>query len=120
MRVLGPQQHEPTGAHRHELPVSLKPGEIAVRVVRPGRQGVQRRVADLLDAIVGGMTQAEIEPDRATAIRRAVVEAGEHDVVLLAGKGHETYQIVGTDSLPFDDVEVLREAARALGGEAAS
>jgi UDP-N-acetylmuramoyl-L-alanyl-D-glutamate--2,6-diaminopimelate ligase len=48
--------------------------------------------------------------DRRAAITRAIDEAQPGDVVLVAGKGHETYQIVGTQTLPFDDVQVAREA----------
>ena len=44
-------------------------------------------------------------------LTRAIAEAGAGDVVLLAGKGHEQGQIVGTQILPFDDVQVARECA---------
>jgi len=47
--------------------------------------------------------------DRREAIRRAVNLAHPGDVVLLAGKGHETYQIVGHEFVPYSDAEVLRE-----------
>jgi UDP-N-acetylmuramoyl-L-alanyl-D-glutamate--2,6-diaminopimelate ligase len=50
------------------------------------------------------------ECDRASAIRRTIAEAAAGDVVVIAGKGHETYQIIGTERRPFDDVEVVREA----------
>lgn len=50
-------------------------------------------------------------PDRAQAIAHAIAAARAGDTVLLAGKGHETYQIVGRDKRPFDD---RREAAQAL------
>ena len=46
---------------------------------------------------------------RKAAIARALGEAREHDVVLLAGKGHETYQIVGETKLPFDEKIIVRE-----------
>jgi UDP-N-acetylmuramyl tripeptide synthase len=49
-------------------------------------------------------------PDRKTAIRSALGWAVGGDVVVIAGKGHETYQIVGPDVLPFDDREVARAA----------
>jgi UDP-N-acetylmuramyl-tripeptide synthetase len=48
--------------------------------------------------------------DRREAIYQAVNEAGEGDVVLIAGKGHETYQIIGARTIHFDDREVAREA----------
>ncbi len=48
--------------------------------------------------------------DRAAAIRHAVIGAGEGDVVLVAGKGHEDYQLEGEHRLPFSDAEQVREA----------
>jgi UDP-N-acetylmuramoyl-L-alanyl-D-glutamate--2,6-diaminopimelate ligase len=54
----------------------------------------------------------EIELDRARAIERAVLEARPGDSVLLAGKGHEPYQLIGAETRPFDD---RVEARRALG-----
>lgn len=59
----------------------------------------------IIDAIVAGMMQAEVEADRAVAIERAIREAEVSDVVLLAGKGHETYQEVSGVRHHFSDVE---------------
>jgi UDP-N-acetylmuramoyl-L-alanyl-D-glutamate--2,6-diaminopimelate ligase len=64
----------------------------------------------IVNEILAGMTHAEVEIDRAAAIRRAVAEAGENDVILLAGKGHEPYQDMGGVRLPFSDVEQARAA----------
>jgi UDP-N-acetylmuramoyl-L-alanyl-D-glutamate--2,6-diaminopimelate ligase len=50
--------------------------------------------------------------DRREAIARALRTASPNDVILLAGKGHETYQIRGTARLPFDEREIVRELAR--------
>jgi UDP-N-acetylmuramoyl-L-alanyl-D-glutamate--2,6-diaminopimelate ligase len=63
--------------------------------------------------------QYEVELDRARAIERAVLRAKPGDVVLIAGKGHEPYQLIGARSLPFDDrVEArLALSARRASGE---
>jgi len=70
----------------------------------------------IADAILPGLREAKaqyrVELDRATAIEQAVVEARPGDVILIAGKGHEPYQIIGTVKRPFDDRE---QARRALG-----
>ena len=57
--------------------------------------------------------------DRREAIHQAIFEAGSHDLVLIAGKGHEDYQILGRETFHFDDKEVAREALaqRAGSGE---
>lgn len=66
---------------------------------------------DIISQIVSGMPQAPlIEPDRALAIMSAIWGAGANDVVLLAGKGHETYQETGGVRAPFDDREWARFA----------
>lgn len=54
--------------------------------------------------------------DRKEAIRKAIEEAAPGDLVLIAGKGHETTQIIGTQVLPFDDREVAREILRQGAG----
>ncbi len=50
--------------------------------------------------------------DRKGAIRKAIEEAGSGDIILIAGKGHETTQTIGTQVLPFDDREVARKILR--------
>jgi UDP-N-acetylmuramoyl-L-alanyl-D-glutamate--2,6-diaminopimelate ligase len=68
----------------------------------------------IIDAIVPGLQAAaadyEIEIERAVAIEKAILSARAGDVVLLAGKGHEDYQIVGTEKHHFDDREQARRA----------
>jgi UDP-N-acetylmuramoyl-L-alanyl-D-glutamate--2,6-diaminopimelate ligase len=66
------------------------------------------------DVAAGARTGFEIEPDRASAIATALKTAGTEDIVLIAGKGHEAYQEVGAQRLPFDDAKVAREALRRL------
>jgi len=56
-----------------------------------------------------------VEPDRAAAIARALKEAREGDIVILAGKGHETYQILKDRTIPFDDRAVAREVLKSYG-----
>jgi len=56
-----------------------------------------------------------VEPDRRAAIATAIGEAAQGDVVVIAGKGHEKVQVTREGSVPFDDVEVARDALRALG-----
>lgn len=58
-----------------------------------------------------------VEADRAAAIALALRAAGEGDTVLIAGKGHEDYQIIGTEKRDFDDRVVAREVLAALAGE---
>jgi len=65
----------------------------------------------IIDDIEAGMRESNHEriTDRLAAIQRAIDLAEEGDIVLLAGKGHETYQIRGTTSYPFDEKEIVRD-----------
>jgi UDP-N-acetylmuramoyl-L-alanyl-D-glutamate--2,6-diaminopimelate ligase len=67
----------------------------------------------IIDDIEAGMKAKNHEriTDRHDAIARALTIAGPDDVVVLAGKGHETYQIRGTIAYPFDEREIVRELA---------
>ncbi|MDB5300131.1 MAG: murE [Phycisphaerales bacterium] len=70
----------------------------------------------ILDEIAAGFSgtgrgKVSIEMDRRSAIERIMADAQPNDVVLIAGKGHENYQIIGTEKRHFDDVE---EATRCL------
>jgi UDP-N-acetylmuramoyl-L-alanyl-D-glutamate--2,6-diaminopimelate ligase len=74
-------------------------------------------LAIMNDAMVGLKrydTPCIAEPDRERAIRKAIEAAGEGDVVILAGKGHETYQVLRDGPIPFDDREVARRILRSL------
>ncbi len=74
----------------------------------------------IIDAVVAGLAPASdtvelsVEPDRRAAIHSAVAAARRGDIVLIAGKGHETTQIIDARELPFDDREVAREALHQL------
>jgi UDP-N-acetylmuramoyl-L-alanyl-D-glutamate--2,6-diaminopimelate ligase len=78
----------------------------------------------ILDEIVGGLSaagrsKAVVEIDRRTAIQRAIGDAEEGDVVIIAGKGHENYQILGKQKHHFDDVEEATAAIHKWHGHLA-
>jgi UDP-N-acetylmuramoyl-L-alanyl-D-glutamate--2,6-diaminopimelate ligase len=67
--------------------------------------------AILDDILTSGITPAMVQVDRASSIAQAIAEARNDDTVVIAGKGHENYQIIGTTKIHFSDQE---EAKRAL------
>ncbi len=73
----------------------------------------------ILNDVIVGLQKVKanytVEPDRARAIEMALREARAGDTVWLAGKGHETCQIIQDQRLPFDDREVARKVLRGLG-----
>ncbi|HBD07496.1 MAG TPA: UDP-N-acetylmuramoyl-L-alanyl-D-glutamate--2,6-diaminopimelate ligase [Syntrophobacteraceae bacterium] len=78
--------------------------------IEPGLQQVAvSRISPPMDCQPDGIGCYTIEPDRRQAIRLALSWAQPGDLVCIAGKGHETYQIVGREVLPFDDRMVVRE-----------
>ena len=68
-----------------------------------------------IEAGTKGAPNVRTIADRTQAIVAAVEACALGDALLIAGKGHETYQIVGLKTLPFDDREVARDALRARG-----
>ncbi|MFO0933602.1 MAG: UDP-N-acetylmuramoyl-L-alanyl-D-glutamate--2,6-diaminopimelate ligase [Planctomycetota bacterium] len=89
--------------------------DLADRVVVTSDNPRTEDPAAILREIEAGFPAAARErvvtvPDRREAIRRAVLEAPAGSTVLVAGKGHEDYQILGTTKVPFDDVAEAREA----------
>ncbi|HEV7699564.1 MAG TPA: UDP-N-acetylmuramoyl-L-alanyl-D-glutamate--2,6-diaminopimelate ligase [Pyrinomonadaceae bacterium] len=75
-------------------------------------------IAEIEEGLKGGGIPYEIVPDRRKAIEYAVSAATAGDVVIIAGKGHETYQIIGEDKFHFDDREVAAEALTAKAANA--
>jgi UDP-N-acetylmuramoyl-L-alanyl-D-glutamate--2,6-diaminopimelate ligase len=78
----------------------------------PRSEEPQAIVGEIL-AGIGSPEGVRVDLDRRVAIRRAILEAAPGDVVIVAGKGHETYQIVGTTTSHFDDREEVRAALAA-------
>jgi UDP-N-acetylmuramoyl-L-alanyl-D-glutamate--2,6-diaminopimelate ligase len=70
--------------------------------------------AGVRDALQTSRVRYEMIPDRRAAIETAIREARRGDMVLIAGKGHEDYQIIGKQKFHFDDREVAREAVGKL------
>jgi UDP-N-acetylmuramoyl-L-alanyl-D-glutamate--2,6-diaminopimelate ligase len=68
----------------------------------------------------GQTSRYHVIADRAQAIQEAISLAQAGDVVIIAGKGHETYQILGNERIPFDDRQVAMTALSGLGFAAAS
>jgi UDP-N-acetylmuramoyl-L-alanyl-D-glutamate--2,6-diaminopimelate ligase len=75
----------------------------------PRTEAPSRIVADIAAGLPAGRN-AEVVHDRAVAIRATLATARAGDVVLVAGKGHEDYQVLGTTRLPFSDQQVVRAA----------
>jgi UDP-N-acetylmuramoyl-L-alanyl-D-glutamate--2,6-diaminopimelate ligase len=99
-------------------------GEIAARLAdqvfvtsdNPRTEEPGAVIADIVSGI-GSATpdRLTVEPDRRAAICAAVASAGPGDLVVIAGKGHETYQIVADRTIHFDDRDAAREAILARG-----
>lgn len=93
----------------------------ADRIVVTSDNPRSERPEDIIEEILTGFSpeargKVRVEPDRRQAIRHAIMTAVPGEVILLAGKGHETYQDFGTHRTHFDDAE---EAAEALAASAA-
>jgi UDP-N-acetylmuramoyl-L-alanyl-D-glutamate--2,6-diaminopimelate ligase len=72
--------------------------------------------AEIRRAILAAAPRAVEIGDRRAAIAAAIADSHDGDVLVIAGKGHETGQIVGTEILPFDDAVVVREVLGSAGG----
>jgi UDP-N-acetylmuramoyl-L-alanyl-D-glutamate--2,6-diaminopimelate ligase len=87
--------------------------ELVVTDDNPRSEPPERIVADILAGIPSGAA-ARVEHDRALAIRATLERSGPEDVVLIAGKGHEAYQIYGSERRLFSDQSVARAALEAM------
>ncbi len=69
----------------------------------------------LIRAQIRGSWPLEEIADRAEAIRTAIDRLSKDDILLVAGKGCESVQVVGTEAFPFCDIDVVRQALGAVG-----
>jgi UDP-N-acetylmuramoyl-L-alanyl-D-glutamate--2,6-diaminopimelate ligase len=83
----------------------------------PRSEDPERIIDDIMEGLREPAAVVERVPDRREAIGLAVREAGPGDMVVVAGKGHENYQIIGERILPFSDVDELARALSDLKGE---
>lgn len=90
-------------------PRTEEPQQI-IEQIRPGVAGIHPREWTREEAVAGRGRGYVVIPDRREAIRFAVGLLQPNDVLLVAGKGHEDYQILGTTRIHFDDREELRNA----------
>jgi len=81
----------------------------------PRSEDPLRIINDVLVGLQKTKTKYLVEPDRGRAIEMALDEARPGDIVLLAGKGHETYQVLRESTIDFDDREIARRALRQRG-----
>jgi UDP-N-acetylmuramoyl-L-alanyl-D-glutamate--2,6-diaminopimelate ligase len=81
----------------------------------PRTEDAQQILADVTAGIPPGGSM-QVQADRAVAIAAAIAEAEPGDLVLIAGKGHEDYQILGTTKVHFDDREEADKALRRRRG----
>ena len=93
----------------------LVPGANYTRVI-PFSWQPQQIFEDIMKGI-NNKAEVTCEHDRARAIRLAISQAQAGDTVLIAGKGHETYQILSDRTVHFDDREVAAEVLVAAGGQ---
>jgi len=90
-------------------PRTEKPEDIIDEIVAGFENGPAIQYADLRDTRYEMRATKIIEPDRKKAIRLAIESAGKDDIVLIAGKGHETYQIIGKQKFDFSDKKIASE-----------
>lgn len=86
---------------------------IIVTSDNPRTEEPMKIIKDITDNIPPGK-EAVVEPDRRMAIRKAVAAGQKDDIIVVAGKGHETYQIIGGEKRHFDDREEILSFGKEL------
>jgi UDP-N-acetylmuramoyl-L-alanyl-D-glutamate--2,6-diaminopimelate ligase len=98
------------------VPMGRVAGELSDLAIitsdNPRTEDPMRIIGEVEDGIKETDTQYLVLSDRREAIRKAVESAKPGDVVIIAGKGHENYQIIGNEKFHFDDREAAAEAIR--------
>lgn len=94
-------------------------GDMADRVIVTSDNSRTEKTEDIIDDIRKGFSAAALSkaisiPDRKEAIRTAIMLAPAGATILLAGKGHETYQIFGTEKRHFDEREIVEEVFKSM------
>lgn len=97
--------------------------QLADRIVITSDNPRCERPEDIIEQIVAGLSpagraSADIQPDRRAAIEIAIGQAEDGDIVLIAGKGHENYQLIGDKRLDFDDLAIAEQIVRRREGQA--
>lgn len=92
-------------------------GEVATRlsdlaVVTSDNPRSEAPLAIIEDIVAGAHASYHVEADRALAIQYALAQASANDIVVIAGKGHETYQEIDGQRLPFSDIDAARAVMR--------
>ena len=108
---------DPTKRPRMARAVEKLADAIYVTSDNPRTEDPSRIVAEIVAGLtMEGRQMLHVEIDRRAAIEQALWDAGSGDVVLLAGKGHSTRQIIGTETLYFNDVEEATRVLRQMSG----
>jgi UDP-N-acetylmuramoyl-L-alanyl-D-glutamate--2,6-diaminopimelate ligase len=94
--------------------IAAERADVAIVTSDNPRTESPEAIIDDIERGMGGIAHIRI-PDRLTAIHAALEQARPGDTLLLAGKGHEDYQILGTEKVPFDEREIVRRAVGAAG-----
>jgi UDP-N-acetylmuramoyl-L-alanyl-D-glutamate--2,6-diaminopimelate ligase len=92
--------------------IAVRLSDVAVATSDNPRTEDPEKILDDVEAGMAG-TRHHREVDRRKAIALALELAREGDTIILAGKGHETYQVIGTEKQPFDERQIIRELGAA-------
>lgn len=87
---------------------------VVVTTDNPRTENPEEIIKDILIGVVGSKAEVVKITDRTEAIKYALSIAGEGDTILLAGKGHETYQVIGIERVDYDERDVVRQALTEL------